>query len=188
MYLAKLWNKVFTYLFFTARPILKWFLHRFTCLCELQRICYGVPSGSKRAKAIENSLGWSRNEAIKSLIQSLDEVVANEMTNEEFTGEVTERAVETVMRVKRIKRKANPDFAGLFETCVEQIWGYRRLIHVVEERRRIQFQSDDAQDERKLLELWNILMPDTPLEGRITKQWQDIGFQVGNGEGLCHGR
>lgn len=180
MYLSKIWNKLFTYLYFTVRPVLKWFLHRFTCLCELQRICYGVPSGAKRAKAIERSLGWTRTPAIQSLTQALDEAVSSEMTNEEFTGEVTERAVDTVVRVKRIKRKANPDFNCLFETCVEQIWGYRRLIHVVEARRRIQYQSESAEHEQKLLELWDILMPDTKLEGRITKQWQDIGFQVGD--------
>lgn len=179
MYLFKLWNKLFTYLYFTARPVLKWFLHRFTCLCELQRICYGVASGAPRAKAIENSLGWSRTEEINALTRALDEAVAQDLSNEEFTGEVTERAVETVMRIKRVKRKANPDFQGLFETCIEQIWGYRRLVHMVEARRKIQFQSDNAEHEAKLLELWSVLMPDTKLEGRITKQWQDIGFQVG---------
>lgn len=177
MYLAKLWNKLFTYLFFTARPVLKWFLHRFTCLCELQRICYGVPSGSRRAKAIENSLAWSRTPEIRALTQSMDEVVSRELTNEEFTGEVVERALETVVRVKKISKKANPDFERLFETCVEQIWGYRRLMNMVESRRRIQYQSDNAEHEQKLMQLWKILMPDTKLEGRITKQWQDIGFQ-----------
>lgn len=179
MYLSKLWHKLFTYLFFTTRPVLKWFLHRFTCLCELQRICYGVPSGSQRAKAIENSLGWSRTPELQSLTQALDETVANDISNEEFTGEVTERALETVLRVKRITEKANPDFGHLFETCVEQIWGYRRLVHMVEARRRIPFEGGNAEHENKLLELWSLLMPDTELEGRITKQWQDIGFQVG---------
>lgn len=27
------------------------------------------------------------------------------------------------------------------------------------------------------LQLWNLMMPDTPLEERITKQWGDLGFQ-----------
>lgn len=178
MYLSKVWHKLFTYVYFTIRPVLKWFLHRFTCLCELQRICYGVASGAKRTKAIENSLAFTRTPALQELTQALDEAVSSSMTDEEFTGEVTERAVDTVVRVKQIKRKANPDFNCLFETCVEQIWGYRRLVHMVEARRRIQYQSEDAEHERMLLELWSVLMPDTKLEGRITKQWQDIGFQV----------
>lgn len=175
---SKLWNKLIAFLYFTLRPALKWFLHRFTCLCELQRICYGVPSGSRRAKAIENSLSWSRTKEIQDLTQDLDEIVAGELTNEEFTGLVTERAVETVVQAKKIKQKAHPDFNALFETCVEQIWGYRRLVHMVEGQRRIQFQSEIPEHERKLMELWNILMPDTKLESRITKQWQEIGFQV----------
>lgn len=28
-----------------------------------------------------------------------------------------------------------------------------------------------------LTQLWNLMMPDTPLEERITKQWGDLGFQ-----------
>lgn len=125
---------------------------------------------------MENSLAWSRTPKIMELTEALDEVVArSELDPEEFTGQVTERAVETVMQVKGIKQK---DFKRVFETCIEQIWGYKRLLTIVEERRRIEFQSEDLEHERKLMDLWTLLMPDTKLEGRITKQWQDIGFQV----------
>lgn len=132
---------------------------------------------------MENSLAWSRTAEIKELTGKLDEIVSSrpDLSPEEFTGEVTDRAVETVMQVKRIKRKAHPDFHRLFETCVEQIWGYKRLMTIVEERRRIQFQSSDLEHEQKLMELWQLLMPETKLQGRITKQWQDIGFQVSHG-------
>lgn len=174
-----MYTKLINYVYFTLRPLLKWLLHRFTCLCELQRICYGIPGGARRAKAVENSLAWSRTEEIKDLVSTMDEIVTTgPVTNEEFTGEITERAVETVTIVKRIKRNAHPDFDRLFETCVEQIWGYKRLIYMVESQRRIPYKSEDPLHERKLLELWDILMPETKLEGRITKQWQDIGFQV----------
>lgn len=32
-------------------------------------------------------------------------------------------------------------------------------------------------NEKKLLEVWNLLMPNEPLESRMTTQWQRIGFQ-----------
>ena len=31
-----------------------------------------------------------------------------------------------------------------------------------------------------MTQLWKSLQPNTPLESRITKQWQDIGFQGNN--------
>lgn len=43
--------------------------------------------------------------------------------------------------------------------------------------RKEQFDSENTSHEGKLLELWDNLMPTQRLEARITKQWQDIGFQ-----------
>ena len=34
------------------RPLVKWFLRQTTRLCELQRICYGEPSGAPRTIAV----------------------------------------------------------------------------------------------------------------------------------------
>ena len=34
------------------RPLIKWFLRQTTRLCELQRVCYGEPSGAHRTLAI----------------------------------------------------------------------------------------------------------------------------------------
>lgn len=178
-YTSNLLEKVVALVYLYVRPLLKWFLHKFTNLCEMQRICYGMNYGSKRTKAVEKSLTLSRTAEIRELVKSLNELTSeSETTDEQFLGDVIERAVETVMRVKHIKPKANPEFAQLFETCVEQIYGYKRLYYMVESLRTTQYDSDNPQHEEKLLKLWKILMPETKLENRITKQWQDIGFQV----------
>lgn len=87
------------------------------------------------------------------------------------------RAVQVVSRVKRIKGNVHPDFGRLFGNCVTTIWGYKRLMHQVEELRAEAYDSDNLEHEQKLLRLWQLLMPETLLDGRISKQWQDIGFQ-----------
>lgn len=50
-------------------------------------------------------------------------------------------------------------------------------MYIIENLRITQYDSDDLLHEKKLLDLWNLLMPDNQLENRITKQWQTIGFQ-----------
>lgn len=61
--------------------------------------------------------------------------------------------------------------------CVEQIWGYKRMLTEIEDLRTTLYCNENSEHERKLLALWNALMPDMKLESRITKQWQEIGFQ-----------
>jgi len=66
----------------------------------------------------------------------------------------------------------------LQNVCVPcQIWGYREMYHVIEDLRLTAYDSSNAYHEENLLTLWKLLMPSTPLECRVTKQWQDIGFQ-----------
>ncbi|XP_055707335.1 ELMO domain-containing protein 2 [Phlebotomus papatasi] len=173
----KIFTNVITLVYFYVRPLVKWFLHKFTKLCELQRICYGEPTGAPRAKSVERSLELSRNKQIVDMVKILNGIVEKELTDEDFFADVTDRALETVLRVKKIKPRIHPDFPAAFEMCVEQIWGYRRLYHEVERLRMTPYDCDNLQHEIKLNELWKLLMPDVELEARVTKQWQDIGFQ-----------
>ncbi|XP_068155424.1 ELMO domain-containing protein 2 [Drosophila tropicalis] len=157
------------------RPFIKWFLHVFTRLCELQRICYGARSGASRTRQVERSLRLSKNSDIKRLVVELDE--AAPFAEDRELLYFAPRAAHIVMRAKSIKSTVHPDFARLFGNCVTSIWGYQRLQHQVEELRAEKYDSDDLEHEQKLLQLWQLLMPETPLTARITKQWQDIGFQ-----------
>lgn len=157
------------------RPFIKWFLHTFTRLCELQRICYGAKAGSNRSKQVERSLMMSRNQKIQEIIKEFNDQIG--YCNEEEFSSFSRRAVEVVMREKNIKRHCHPDFPALFGQCVTQIWGYKRLVIAVEEVRSDKYDAENPQHEKKLLKLWNELMPDTPLKSRVTKQWQEIGFQ-----------
>lgn len=161
-----------------VRPFIKWFLRQFTRLCELQRICYGHPEGAPRTKAVEQSLNLSRKPAIVYMVKHLNNIVQDDLTERTFRERVVYSAVQNVLTCKKIKTKVHPDFAPLFHATVEQIWGYKRLYHAVEMIRMVAYDSENLSHEKKLLELWNLLMPTDPLQQRITKQWQHIGFQV----------
>lgn len=168
---------IFSLFYVYARPIIKWFLRRFTRLCELQRICYGSENGSKRKKEVEQSLSLSRKPKIKELIGRLDDSIENNITVVEFQAQLVPHVVTTILKVKRVKPKIHPDFGPTLGACIESIWSYRRLCADVEDVRVIPFDNRNSDHENKLLKLWRLLKPDEKLERRVTKQWQDIGFQ-----------
>lgn len=172
--------RVFSFFYFLSRPLLKWFLHRFTNLCELQRICYGCPPGATRTKKVQMSLELSRRLPIKKLLHILNELVANDVEDTFLRREIQTRAVGTVLQVKKINPKVHIDFPRSFGTCAERIWGYKRLYFMVEKLRATQYDSEEPEHEAKLMMLWKLLVGDEmQLTGRITDQWQHIGFQVG---------
>lgn len=160
-----------------VRPIIKWFLRHTTGLCELQRICYGTERGASRTNSVEYSLNMSKSPQISRLIIHLNNV----SDNQRFVGpnlkDLTSGAVNTVMLIKKINPKFHFQFIISLGQCVEQIWGYRQLIAEVEELRKTVYDCDNFEHERKLYDLWEKLMPHEALEGRVTRQWQDIGFQ-----------
>lgn len=169
---------IFSLFYAYARPLIKWFLRHFTRLCELQRICYGEESGAKRKKAIEESLCLSRTQNIQKMVKTLDEYATSEnLTGTELHDTLVPCTVTIILKVKKIKKKIHPDFGPTLGTCIETIWSYRRLCADIENIRKIPFDSKNSEHEEKLLRLWRLLMPDQPLSARITKQWQDIGFQ-----------
>ncbi|MCL4134523.1 UNVERIFIED_CONTAM: hypothetical protein GTU68_015900, partial [Idotea baltica] len=58
-----------------------------------------------------------------------------------------------------------------------KIWGYRQLVSSLEALRTTSYDSSNPEHEQKLLKLWSLLQPKVQLQSRISKQWQDIGFQ-----------
>lgn len=170
-------GSIYLYAYWFLRPLIKWFLRKTTKLCELQRVCYGEPSGATRTLGVEFSLTHSKTPQIQELIRFLNE----RSENREFIGKQTKSSIElavvTVIRVKKIHPTIHNQFIKSFGRTVEQIWGYKQLNVEVEELRRTAYDSSNPQHEELLIGLWERLYPDTRLEARVTKQWQDIGFQ-----------
>ncbi|XP_052866186.1 ELMO domain-containing protein 2 [Anopheles cruzii] len=170
--------RVFSFFYFLSRPLLKWFLHRFTNLCELQRICYGCPPGATRTKRVQMSLELSKKLSIKKMLHELDDLVATDEDDETLRRHVQRRSVSCVLQAKKINPKVHVDFARSFDACTQKIWGYKRLYFTVERLRATQYDSEEPEHEVKLLALWKLLVGDEmELTGRISDQWQHIGFQ-----------
>jgi ELMO/CED-12 family len=94
-------------------------------------------------------------------------------------------SVYTVLTIKKIHPTIHPQFAPSFSRCIEQLHGYETLRRDVETLRLEAFDCENQEHEAKLRKLWEALMPDTPLVTRVSKQWQDIGFQVDYSYLLC---
>lgn len=171
---------IFSLIYAYARPFIKWFLRRFTRLCELQRICYGFESGAPRKKGIEQCLTLSRQASIKTLIEKLNDSINNNVSPHEFHEQLIPFAISIILTTKQIKPKVHPDLSPALATCIETIWSYRRLCADIEAIRQIAYDCENVEHETKLLKLWKLLMPTQPLKKRITIQWQDIGFQSDN--------
>lgn len=111
-------------------------------------------------------------------------VILNELVNRDvdeyfLLEEIHNRAVGTVLQVKKINPKVHVDFPRSFGVCAEKIWSYKRLFCLVEQLRSTQYDSENPEHEHKLLTLWKLLVgEEEQLENRISNQWQTIGFQV----------
>jgi len=158
------------------RPLVKWFLRQTTRLCELQRICYGETSGAPRTIAVENSLAASRSPEIKKLLTTMEKKVAVTTSLEE-TKAFLDSMCSQIMRIKEIKADLHRQFVQSMTICLRQMWGYKQLKLEVEKLRSESFDDANLSHETQLLELWTLLQPDRQLLKRVTKQWQDIGFQ-----------
>lgn len=156
------------------RPLVKWFLRQTTRLCELQRICYGEPAGAQRTIGVEQSLSRSRCKAVVQVLQRLD---ATRTMSDPETKVFIEQSVNAIMKAKSIKPVLHRQFVSSLSACFKQIIGYKQLMYQVETLRSVPYDEGNLDHEVELLELWRLLQPDRDLDKRVTKQWQDIGFQ-----------
>lgn len=67
--------------------------------------------------------------------------------------------------------------AKVLQYCLKRIAETHRLVAEINTRTHTKYDDNNKAHESKLMELWTSLMPDTSLEGRITRQWGQIGFQ-----------
>ncbi|XP_064206915.1 ELMO domain-containing protein 1-like isoform X1 [Anguilla rostrata] len=142
---------------------LKFVIRKVTGRCELQRICYNNKPGAHRTLKIESSLRFSKNELLQSAVSAHPDSV--------------EKTIDDIMTLKKINPDTNPQLGISLQASLFQIVGYRNLVLEVEKLRREPYDCENAEHEEMLLKLWKALQPETPLTGRISKQWCEIGFQ-----------
>lgn len=142
---------------------LKWFLRQLTGKCELQRVCAGYRPGAERTTRAEYSLESSKSKVLRA------SVTAEEGAVEDY--------VKKIIKEKNVKEERDATFKKNLSICLLQITGYKNLYECAEELRKEVFDCEKEQHENMVLKLWDLLMPSTKLESRVTKQWGDIGFQ-----------
>uniref|UniRef100_A0AAY5K9P0 ELMO domain-containing protein n=1 Tax=Esox lucius TaxID=8010 RepID=A0AAY5K9P0_ESOLU len=142
---------------------LKFVVRKITGRCELQRICYNNKPGARRTLKIESSLRYSKNELCQSALSVHPDCV--------------EKTVDNIMTLKKINPDTNPQLSISLQASLFQIVGYRGLVAEVEKLRREPYDCENLKHEEMLMKLWKALRPDSPLTGRISKQWCEIGFQ-----------
>ncbi|XP_057216086.1 ELMO domain-containing protein 1 isoform X1 [Triplophysa rosa] len=142
---------------------LKFVIRKVTGRCELQRICYNNKPGARRTLKIEMSLKRSKHELLQSAVSVHPDSV--------------EKTIDDIMSLKKINPDTNPQLGISLQACLLQIVGYRNLVVEVEKLRREPYDSENPAHEEMLMKLWKELRPDSPLSGRISKQWCEIGFQ-----------
>uniref|UniRef100_A0A8C2GAI7 ELMO/CED-12 domain containing 1 n=1 Tax=Cyprinus carpio TaxID=7962 RepID=A0A8C2GAI7_CYPCA len=142
---------------------LKFVIRKVTGRCELQRICYNNKPGARRTLKIETSLKCSKHELLQSAVSVPPDSV--------------EKTIDDIMSLKKINLDTNPQLGISLQACLFQIVGYRNLVVEVEKLRREPYDCENRAHEEMLMKLWKELRPDSPLSGRISKQWCEIGFQ-----------
>nr|CAG4650365.1 EOG090X0AMT [Sida crystallina] len=171
--ITSFWN----YLSRISRPTIKWLLHRTTGLCELQRVCYCEPAGAHRMLGVEQSLLKSKNDQLQRLVQFLNRAAVEKRFGTSNMPTIVSNAVQAVYQIKMIRPEVHQPFRKSLSECISIIWGYTQLMDDIEELRKTSYNSDDSEHERKLQELWDLLMPGRPLEARVSDSWKEIGFQ-----------
>ncbi|XP_051534063.1 ELMO domain-containing protein 1-like isoform X2 [Myxocyprinus asiaticus] len=142
---------------------LKFVIRKVTGRCELQRVCYNNKPGARRTLKIESSLKCSKHELLQSAVSVHPDSV--------------EKTIDDIMFLKKINPDTNPQLGISLQACLLQIVGYQNLVVEVEKLRREPYDSENPAHEEMLMKLWKELRPDSPLSGRISKQWCEIGFQ-----------
>ncbi|CAL4076382.1 unnamed protein product, partial [Meganyctiphanes norvegica] len=170
---SNMFSVIWTTLYWWTRPFIKWFLRHSTKLCELQRICYGEYPGAQRTRAVEFSLNASKIPEIKKVTKYMD----GKCTEYNLKPDIVYYAVFAIVRAKKINTKIHKRLSNSLGECMMQIWGYKQLVAQIEVLRQQPYNSDLEEHENALYKLWEALNPGIPLEARISKQWQDIGFQ-----------
>ncbi|KAJ3414145.1 hypothetical protein HDV05_007007 [Chytridiales sp. JEL 0842] len=65
----------------------------------------------------------------------------------------------------------------ILRSCVTTIASSYKLMHDLNARAATKYDTSNKAHERKLLELWELAMPNEKLEKRLSDQWTKIGFQ-----------
>lgn len=139
----------------------KWILHQITGKCEIERIC---TLGNKKSYEINNLLALSFRESLQLKHLKLPRQATN---FDEFFF------IESVKSIKAISKKTTVSLHLWLTQEMELV----DLLATLSKLANESYSSQNSQHESLLEQLWQALKPGIHRSGRITKEWQQIGFQ-----------
>jgi len=158
--LTENWLITIIYSFDFLRRFYKFIVHLLTGKCELERLLENY-NGCQQILLIENCLYSSKVPVINSIHdKNLSDV---------------EKYVKDVILVKKIK--STQGFKDNFTHVINQLTSFEKFYIELDNLRTQKYCSDDANHEKILLELWDLMQPGRELTERKCKDWGDIGFQ-----------
>jgi hypothetical protein len=86
-------------------------------------------------------------------------------------------AITLIVKRKYISKTDVQKFKMKLKAVLLRILGYKQLIREVEWLRQIKYDKENEKHEELLMKLWSLLKPDVDLRDRVSKQWQELGFQ-----------
>ncbi|KAM3728065.1 ELMO domain-containing protein [Dirofilaria immitis] len=93
-------------------------------------------------------------------------------------GQEDKLAIEIIRKCcSEVNNELFEEMRGVLKRSLSQIRGYRELCDHVEKMCKEKYDPENEIHEKRLLKLWELLMPTEDLKGRMTDQWQKIGFQ-----------
>jgi len=140
------------------RSLIKIFSRLLTGKCELYRIIEANIPQTSRVLLTEESLASSKHTKVRNLLQNSSNV-------------------RDLIPIKKIPQKFASHFCAEMKLVLDQLHGYEDLFASIEALRREKFDSKNQNHEKLLLELWSMLQPERVLSNRISRDWEDIGFQ-----------
>lgn len=72
------------------------------------------------------------------------------------------------------KKQIEISLQDILSDAVASIYETNMLLYRISQSVSTPYDTNNKEHEDKLLELWNKMMPNTPLESRISKQWVDV--------------
>lgn len=180
----------------------KWWIRILTGTTELVRICSEVPVSRHRdddrsdeiplfearaekggKKASENTEDDNRANAEIVYNVDLSILFSTQLKGERLQLEdrhgTLDRAFTSILQKKAFPNNgsAKTEPAIRLRRSLAQISLAHKLVEELNNRAKTSFAKTDPFHEKKLLQLWDMLMPHEPLPERFTNSWQKIGFQ-----------
>ncbi|VDN06455.1 unnamed protein product [Thelazia callipaeda] len=159
---------IFQYLNFLYRRLLRivlnWFILFVTGETQLERMLAFTSTHKGQITA-----------EVEKLINEKEIQLDSEIWNADQEYEIATEIVDKYC--SKVENKQFDEMRDSLKKSLGQIRGYRELCDAVEDLRIEKYDPGNEKHEKKLLKLWDLLMPMEDLRTRITNQWQKIGFQ-----------